>query len=413
MLFLAMKQLFSKKTQTFLILMGVSFGTMLFVAISGVQLGLREYMVKALLNNTAHIVISGAENEIIEKEVRSRFYSDDIFIKWLTPPAGKRDESKLESYIGWLEILKTSPDVFDFSPRLQTNVILKSKKLKTNVSLVGSLPEKQIRISEITDYIVQGEFAELASGGNKIILGVGVAEDLGVRVGQFVDVLNANGDLTPFKVVGFSKFGDNRTDSQLAFAHLSDVQKVNLTPGRINEIAVALLDINKSEEIAQLWSSFGRDKVQDWKRANAMFMEVIKMQDIVRYFIMFSVLLVAAFGIYNVLSIMISQKQKEIAILRSIGYAPKKILILILYQGLFLGVCGGVVGLVMGAILTLAVGSVNIGVELGGSNHLFVSFDLSIYISAFIAALFASFVASVIPAYVASSMTPIDIIRGS
>ncbi len=392
--------------------MGVSFGTMLFVSISGVQLGLREYMIKALLNNTAHIIISGAENEITEKEVRSQIYPEGRFINWITPPGGKRDESKLESYLGWVEILRANPDVYDFSPRFSTNVIIKSKKIKTNVNLVGSLPKKQIRISEISDYIIEGDFESLSSGGNKIVLGVGVAEDLGVSLGQFVDVLNAFGKITPFKIVGLSKFGDTRTDSALAFAHLSDVQKVNRTPGRLSEIAVSLTDIDKSEELAELWSSFSKDKVQDWRSANAMFMEMIKMQDIVRYFIMFSVLIVAAFGIYNVLSIMINQKKKEIAILRSIGFPPKKILILILYQGFFLGICGGVVGLAMGSLVTYGVGSIDIGVELGGSNHIFVSYDYSIYLSAFIAALFASLVASLIPAYMASRMTPIDIIRG-
>ncbi len=412
MLFLAMKQLFSKKKQTFLILLGVSFGTMLFVSISGVQLGLREYMIKALLNNTAHIIISGAENEIEEEDVRESLYPHQDFIHWITPPSGKRDESKLESYLGWVEILNSSPDVYDFSPRLTVNVIVKNSKLKSNVNLIGSLPRKQLRISEIADYVVEGSFESLASGGNKIVLGIGVAEDLGVRLGQFVDVMAADGEVTPFKIVGFSKFGDKRTDSVLAFAHLSDVQKINQTPGRLSEIAVALNDIDKSEELASLWSMFSKDKVQDWRLANAMFMEMIKMQDVVRYFIMFSVLIVAAFGIYNVLSIMINQKRKEIAILRSIGYPPKRILELILYQGFFLGICGGGIGLMMGALVTFFVGAIDIGFELGGSNHMFVSYDSSIYIAAFLAAMVAALIASVIPAYSASQMTPIDIIRG-
>jgi lipoprotein-releasing system permease protein len=410
--FLAMKQLFSRKTQTLLILLGVSFGTMLFVSISGVQLGFREYIIKALLNNTAHVIISGAENEITEHQVRSRLFSKDTFIHWITPPSGKRDESKLESYLGWVDFLRESPDVYDFSPRLTTNVILKNSKLKTNVSLVGSLPEKQLRISDIADYMAEGSFEALSSGGNKIVLGIGVGKDLGLRVGQYVDVLGADGRITPFKIVGFSKFGDDRTDAQLAFAHLSDVQKVNRTPGRLTEIAVALTDIEKSEELAQFWSSFNNDKVEGWRSANARFMEMIRMQDIVRYFIMFSVLVVAAFGIYNVLTIMINQKRHEIAILRSIGYPPYKILELILYQGFFMGLLGGVVGLLLGASVTYLVSLIDIGVELGGSNTLLVSYDSSIYVSGFVAALFASFVASVLPAYLASQMTPIDIIRG-
>jgi lipoprotein-releasing system permease protein len=280
------------------------------------------------------------------------------------------------------------------------------------LALIGSIPQKQIRISDIADYVVTGKFENLKTGGNKIILGIGVAKDLGVRMGQYVDVISGSNEVTPFKVVGMTKFGDDRTDRSMAFAHISDVQKVNKSPGRVSEIAVALNDLEESEKLAQLWGLYTEDKVEDWKTASKMFMEMIRMQDMVRYFIMFSVLVVAAFGIYNVLSIMINQKRKEIAILRSIGYGPNKILELILFQGIILGVLGGVVGILLGLILSRLIQMIDIGVELGGSNHLFISYDISIYYTSFIAALVAALLASFIPAYSASKMTPIDIIRG-
>jgi lipoprotein-releasing system permease protein len=410
-LFLALKQLFSKKKQSILILLGISFGTMLFVTISGMQLGFREYIMSALLNNTAHVIIRGAENTIEKKSIQKRVFGDQ-FVKWISAPSGKRDESKLENYQGWAERLRQDENVFDFSPRLAINTIIKRGPIKSSISLVGSIPQRQLRISEISDYIIEGQFADLSSGGNKIVIGSGIAKDLGVRLGQFVELITGKGTATPFKVVGISKLGDERTDSMLAFAHLSDVQKLNKTPGRITEIAVALHDLDKARELATLWSLYTKDKVQDWKTANAMFMEMIRMQDIVRYFITIAILVVAAFGIYNVLTIMINQKKKEIAILRSIGYGPEKILQLIMYQGIFLGVSGGLFGLLLGLGINLFVGSIDLGFELGGSNNLMISYDLSIYVIAFLAALVASLIASFIPAYFASKMTPIDIIRG-
>jgi lipoprotein-releasing system permease protein len=278
--------------------------------------------------------------------------------------------------------------------------------------LVGSLPLRQLRISEIEDYVIEGKFQDLESGGNKIVLGIGVAKDIGVRLGQFVDVYTGEGELKPFKIVGISKFGNDSTDKSLAFAHLADVQKINKTPGRVTEIGVSLIDMDRAVELAHLWSMYTNDKVEDWIAASSMFMEMIRMQDVVRYFIMISILIVAAFGIYNVLSIMINQKKKEIAILRSIGYDPKRILELILYQGIFLGIFGGILGLVMGLVISAIVESIDLGFELGTSNHLFISYDPSIYTTAFVAAMIASLIASIIPAYTASKLTPIDIIRG-
>lgn len=411
MFFLAMKQLFSRKKQTILILFGIAMGTMLYVTISGVQLGFREYISSALLSRTAHVLIQGPDNLIQKSELQERFYEEDILVSWITPPSGKRDESKLSNYQGWYSLLEGHADVYSFNPRLAVNALVISEKIKHSLSLVGTIPEKEVKTSDIEDYMKEGRFLDLAGGGDKIILGLQAAKELGVRKGQKIKINIGTGSSMPFRVVGIFSFGDEQTDRSLAFAHLNDVQTLNRTPGRIGDIAVTLVDKDKAKELADIWGFFSKDEVQDWQEANKMFMEMIKMQDIVRLFITVSILIVAAFGIYNVLSIMINQKKKEIAILRSIGYAPKRILELILIQGVFLGVFGGLLGMIMGHSLNKYVESIDLGFEIGKSNHLLMSYDPQIYITAFWAALLAATLASLLPAYTASKMTPMEIIR--
>lgn len=411
MFFLSWRQLMARKKQTLLILLGISFGTMLFVAISGVQLGMREYIADQLLNNTAHILISGAENKIDNKDITDRFYGIDQLVDWIRPPGGKRDTSRLKNYPGWAERLKNNPSVFDFSPRLTINALASVGKFSAPVSIVGTLPDKHQRITSIASYMKQGKFTDLKGGANKVILGSKVMENLSLRLGDFVNFSAARGQPKPFKVVGVVHFGNEQIDQNMAFANLSNVQVLNKTPGRVSEISVALMDENRSEEIAQSWKLLSEDKVEDWREANKMFMEMIKMQDFVRYFITFAILLVAAFGVYNVLSIMINQRKKEIAILRSIGYGPKRILELVVFQGLILGVSGGVLGLTLGFALSLWVSSIDLGFEIGQSSSLPVSFSLSTYVIAFVAALLASVVSSYLPAHSASRLSPMDIIR--
>lgn len=412
MLFLAMKQLFSKKKQTFLILLGISFGTMLYVSISGIQLGFRKYIINSLLNNTAHILISGREDIIDRKLVDEWFYANQT-VSWITPPYGKRSEAKLENYQGWANRLSNHPEVYEYCPRLNIQVMIKRGDLTHNLALVGTEAKRQIRVSKIADYMREGDFSSLSSGGNKIILGVKAAEEIGVRVGQFVEVVTGSLDQrSSFKVVGLLSFGDENVDKSIAFAHIEDVQKLNKTPGRISEVAVALFNMDKSGELADQWSLLSHDKVEDWREANPMFMEMIMMQDMVRYFITIAVLIVAAFGVYNVLTIMINQKRKEIAILRSIGYAPKKILELIMYQGIFLGISGGILGMILGYVVSRLVESIELNIDIGGNNHLLIDYAPSTYAISFFAALIASLIASFLPALSASRMTPIDIIRG-
>lgn len=411
MFFLSWRQLISKKRQTILILLGISFGTLLFVSIAGVQLGMRQYITEQLLNNTAHILISGAERSIDQREVTEAFYGPEPMVRWISPPSGKREEVRLENYAGWYQRLSHDPNVYDFSPRLTTNVILANGKFTTSVSLTGTVPEKHLRITSIENYLKAGSFSALKGGANHIVIGSGVADELGVKIDQYINVSNGRDTQHPFKVVGIAHFGNEQIDKSVAYAEINDVQMLARSPGRVNAIAVALFDIDKSAEIAEQWQIASPDKVEDWQKANKVFMEMIRVQDFSRYFITTSILVVAAFGIYNVLTIMINQKKREIAILRAIGYGPKRILELILYQGLLLGVTGGVLGIALGFFLCLWIGSIDFGFEIGGSHNLFISYDWKIYVTAFIAANFAALIASYLPARAASRMTPMDIIR--
>lgn len=410
MFFLSWRQLMARKRQTLLILLGISFASLLFVTISGLQLGMRTYISEHLLNNTAHVLIKGAERMIDPLEVQIAFYGENP-VRWVLPPFGKRQESRLENYQGWHQRLSQDPDVLDFCPRLTTNAILASGSFTATVSLTGTVPERHRRITSIDTYVKEGSFGALAGGGSNIVLGSGAAKNLGVRLGQYINVSSGSGAQRPFKVVGIISFGNEQADQAIAFAELSHVQTLTRNPGRVSDIAVALFDINKAAEKAGEWKSIGTDKVQDWQEAAKMFMEMIRVQDYTRYFITGAILIVAAFGIYNVLSIMINQKKREIAILRAIGYGPERILELVLYQGVLLGAAGGSLGLLLGYLLCRLIGSVDLGIEIGGSKSLLISYAWDIYATAFLAANLASLLASYLPARAASRMTPMDIIR--
>ncbi len=411
MLFLSWRQLMAKKKQTFLILLGISFGTLLFVSISGVQLGMRAYISEQLLNNTAHVLISGAENKIDPDEVTKRFYGERTAVSWLSPPSGKRDEVRLQNYQAWYRRFEDNAHVMDFSPRLTTNLLLTNGRFSTSVMLTGVIPDRHSRISNVESYVKHGSWNSLRGGNNHIVLASGVADKLGVQIDDFITASTGQGTGRTFKVVGIIHFGNEQIDNLISFAQLTNVQSLIKSPGRISEIAVMLTDIDNAAEVADSWQLISADKVQDWQEANKAFMEMIRVQDFTRYFITVAILVVAAFGIYNVLTIMINQKKREIAILRAIGYGPERIRSLILYQGLMLGFAGGVVGLILGYLMCKWVESIDFGFEIGNRNNLWISYDTSIYITAFITANLASLIASYLPARAGSKLTPMDIIR--
>lgn len=412
MFFLSWKQLTSRKLQTSLILLGISLGTLLFVVISGLQLGTRDYISDALLNNTSHVIISGSAQKIEKEAVTKSLYpKDNEKVRWVLPPFGRRKETRLENYLGWHKLLSNDSDVLDFAPRFITNAILSNGDFTTSLALIGTDIERQIQISSIESYMAEGSFKALSGGGNSIVIGSGVAEDLGVRVNQYVQISTGKQTPRPFKVVGITHFGNEQADRSMAFGELQRIQSLARSPGRVSQIAVALYDIELATQKAEFWRLFSNDKVEDWQEANKMFMEMIRVQDYSRYFITTAILIVAAFGIYNVLTIMINQKRREIAILRALGFNPGDILELILYEGMLLGISGGILGLIFGALACKAIESIQLDIQIGKSNNLLVSYHWSIYLYAFIAANIASIIASYIPARAASKMTPIEIIR--
>lgn len=413
MWFLAFRQMMSKKKQTALIFLGVTFGTMIYVIIAGIQYGMRDYLSEQLLNNTAHVLISGEEHRIDPKDVRDRLFPETELVHWTAPPAGKREEARLENPQGWFNRLAVEPEVLAYAPRLAVNAILVKGRLKANVSLLGVIPEKHAQVTSFEDYMVKGRLEELRIGTNNIIVGSGVMDDLGARIDQTILLSTGTSEPRPFKIVGVFELGNEQVDKTLALSHLNDVQTLNRTPGRVSEISVALSDIDLSEDKANQWSIYSRDKVQSWQQANASFLQVIRIQDIVRIVITGAILLVSGFGMYNVLSIMITQKQKEIAILRSIGYGPEKILQLVLIQGLTIGISGGLLGLSIGHGINVIIDNIDLGMKIGKGTSLIVSYRPSIYLTAILAALFSSTIASLLPAHQASKMTPLDIIRSN
>ena len=409
MLFLAIRHLLSRRRQTILIFLGISLASMVYVVISGLYLGMQEYMIDRLLNNTAHIKISARDQSIDQPEMTKRFYGNDTAVSWITPPSGKREEAHIMYPQGWFDRLRDDPDVRAFAAGLSVNVIISRRDTKRAGVLGGIEPDKQIKVTGLEHYMSVGSLLDLSGGGNKIIIGDGLLERIGARVGETIKVSAGSEEPRPFKVVGQLHLGVAEVDNTLMLAALRDVQQINKSPGQINEISVSLFDLDRAQELADSWKLLSRDKVESWSEANAGFFEIFNLQDFIRYTISVAILLVASFGIYNVLSIMVNQKRREIAILRSIGYSPHQVLELFLIQGILLGIGGAITGLVIGVLLKQYLGTIEM--QAMQIDHLNLSYAPSIYIGGFLLAFVSSLVASVLPARAASKLTPIDIIR--
>lgn len=413
MFFLAIRHLLSRKRQTIFTLLGILFGSMSFVVISGFFTGFQTYLIDQLVNNDAHIHIRSKDVILGEHELDLSFYGKKYaHVFWISPPAGHKDSARILNPADWYKRLDADPRVEAYSPQLTTDVIMIQSKSPVNAVVIGCDPHKIVKVNTIADSIDKGDFLDLTRGGNRLIVGAGLLERLGARVSQTVRLSTGKGESTPFKIVGTFRTGITPIDEGRAYGRLSDIQKLRGTPNEINDIAVRLEDLQVAAQIADTWSGIAQERVQSWDQINANFLSVVNIQNITKNLMIAVILLIASFGIYNVLNMTVTQKRKEIAILRSMGYENLDIISLFFSQGLILGIIGGLLGLILGYWICLYLRTVPFGGgTLGGTGYLQVAIYPAIYYQAMALALVSSLVASVLPARAAGKLTPIEIIR--
>lgn len=413
MLFLALRHLLSRIKQTSLTLLGIILGTAAYIAISGMMMGFQTFIVDQLVNNDSHIRIKAREEMLTSENLNSAFFGSDTIVKWIKTPSGRKDNSYILAPQKWLDRLNADVLVSGVSPQLVVQGIATYGKLSFGVSVVGSDPDKQKRVSNIEGSMVKGKFSDIGTSGHRIVVGDELLKKIGATQGETLMLTLGKGLPQPFRIQSVFHLGVKALDESRIFGSLADVQQLNQTPSRISDIAIRLVDVNMSASLASTYNLIGQEKVQSWDQANEGIMSVFTTQDIVRNAMTISILVVAGFGIYNILSLAVNHKRREIAILRSMGFEPKDITNLFLIQGIILGFVGGTIGVVLGWFASYMMSTIEISADRGlGGNHMMISFDYLIYLKGFALAILSSIFASYFPARSAGHLEPIDIIRG-
>jgi lipoprotein-releasing system permease protein len=414
MIFIALRYLLERKRQTVLTLLGVFFGTMAYVGVSGFFVGFHGFMVQQLVNNAAQVHIQARKDYLTEHNLDVPFFgSDPRQIFWISPPAGVEGFQEIQSPSQWYKRLSADPRVEAFVPQLSAPVLFTLRKNSVGTTIIGCAPKQQIKVTTIADYMVAGKFTDIAVGGNRVIMGDELMKRLGAAMMETVMAsVGVNPNRVPFKVVG-KFFSGNRGLDLMAFSALTDVQRTNLTPNQVNEIGVRLKNYEEANIMARTWSLSSPERVESWADQNAHILSVFAIQDALRFTMILTVLIVASFGIYNILNMTVNQKRQDIAILRALGYDSFDIVMLFFSQGLIVGVIGGTLGLICGYLLCNYLQTIPFmpATPSNPNGHLHIALTLGILGQAGLMALLSATLASILPARAASKLTPIDIIR--
>ena len=410
MFFLATRQLLDRLQQSMLTLIGIALGTAAYVMFSGIMLGFQDQIIDLLVNTDAHIRISPRDEYRTVNAYEGVFFPDSEVV-WITPPSGTNKSSDLSNVYGWYQRLEADQRVAAFAPQLNLQVMVGTTNSMASL-LFGIDPDRQRAVSNMEDNLIEGSLTDLGRGNSLAIIGSKMQEKLGVQHNGTIQIVTPDGKQANLKIVGIYEFGNSQLDQGFIYTNIRTAQSLSGGASHVTDIVVRLHDVSEAAEVASQWSQFTRDKVESWDQANESILSVFQMQDVIRSSLTAVIVLIIAFGIYNILNMVVFQKQKEIAILRSIGFDAKDTIQLFLIQGFILGTLGSLVGLAIGFVGCLYISTIEIGGE-ETIRQMLVSYKPSIYVIGFTISVTASAISSYLPARRASRLQPIEIIRGA
>jgi len=208
-IFLALKYLIERKRQSILTLLGVFFGTVAYVSVSGFFLGFQGFMVEQLVNNSAMIHIQAREDYLAEHELDSGFYGNQFsHVFWRAPPARAVGYLEVQDPQGWYDRLAADPRVIAFSPIITAPVLYTLGPITWSANMIGCDPVEEVKVINIAYFMEEGSFSDIAAGGNRVILGDEIMKRLGAGMNQIVQVSSGGGTSMPFQVIGHFSTGN-------------------------------------------------------------------------------------------------------------------------------------------------------------------------------------------------------------
>lgn len=313
-------------------MLGIAIGVTALITVISVMNGFEGELRQRILGMVAHATISGAGQPMAD---------------WaIAIDAAKRD-----------------PRVIGAAPYVEREAMLQGGRTQ-GALLRGIDPTQEPEVSELDAKMVKGEFGALQPGAFNIVLGSELALWLGVDVGDQVTVFVPEFRSTPvgvmpqmkrFTVVGLFTAGMQEYDRQLAIIHIGDGQRLLRMGEGVTGVRLKLRDMFDGWKVARDLSdhlgSFYR--IRDWSADHANFFRAIRMEKTVMFIILSLIIGVAAFNLVSSLVMLVTDKQADIAILRTLGMSPRSIMAVFVVQGSLIGIVGVILGLIGGLSLTI------------------------------------------------------------
>ena len=411
---IAKTHLLTKMKSTVTASLGVTFGIGAYITLVSFMTGLNTMLDDLILNQTPHIHIYNEIEPSAKQPVALYTELEDAFyvVHSIKP---KQSQRKIHNAVPLLHYLKKDAAVKGATPQLRSQIFYLSGSIELGGNLIGVDIMEEVRLSSIQDYIVEGSPEALQNMENGILLGAGLAKKMSLSVGDRVQISTIKGDIFPLKIVGIYQSGIAEIDNIQSFANLKTVQRIiGEAENYITDINVKLYDMKQAVAMGKRLQKQFNVKATDINQANAQFETGSNIRNIITYAVSITLLIVAGFGIYNILNMLIYEKMNDIAILKAIGFSGKDVQLIFMSQAMIIGIVGGVLGLLIGFGLSNFIDTIPFETEALPTITTFpVNYQVHYYVIGISFALLSTFIAGYLPSNKAKRIDPVNIIRGN
>jgi len=362
-----------------------------------------------------------------QKEVRTRILGVVSHLQILA------EDNRLADWQGVAKIAAQHPRVVASAPFVQAQAMLSNGQSMRGAVVRGILPGEEDKVADLSQHMRAGSLDALRAGEFGVVLGADLARALGVLRGDKIALIAPQGIVTPagviprlkqFSVVGVFEAGLVDADSGLALVHMQDAQTLYQMGPAVSGVRLKLDDLFAARTVANELLARLPPNVfaSDWTRSHANFFRAVEIEKRMMFLILGLIVLVAAINIISTLVMAVIDKQADIAILRTLGAAPRSILQIFMVQGMVLGVLGTLAGVVVGIITALNIDVIVPAIERAFSIK-FLSKDVYLIpdlpsdlqvndvVSIALMALVLSFVATLYPSWRAARTNPAEALR--
>ena len=406
---IAKVHLTSRFRQLLVAVLSVCFGISMYIAMNSFMAGVNNIQTEITFTSMSHIKIYNDLVEDITPIVPKP--QDDSTILMVNNAKNIQYTEGIKNADAIKDKLLNLSEINDVALQLNENVFIRNGVSKTSASLSGIETINENELFETAKYIIEDNLSELDKRSDGIILGVGLAQTIGVKTGNTIFLTTSDGISKTFKVIGLLESGSKGTDKTRALISIQTARQLfSKNKSYATDVLVNTHDYINARAVAKKISALTDYKVESWQEGNDQLVSSSLLRDILAISVSLTILIVAGFGIYNIMNMTVNEKIKEIAILKAMGFNGKDVIEIFLTQSVAIGLIGGFVGLFLGNGIVQILDIVPF--KIASHNTLPVVYNAKDYILAFVFGVVITLIAGYLPSRKASKVDPVEILRG-